>query len=146
MKRLAALLLAVVMVLSLCSCSSAEKEPDPANTPAEDVSSDPVFVELNSDICKKIEAKINEDVGTGKNIFLLAVTLTYEETGLTFTDVKITKKKQEDRYTYIAYGVIYAKDNYDEKYKQNINLVYTAVKSEEEECGYEIMWDLIFVD
>lgn len=110
------------------------------------VPSDLIFVELDKDICKEIKAKIEEDVETDKDIFLLGVTLASRETGLTFTDISITKKQKEDPYTYIAYGVIYAEDNYGKRYKQNINIVYNAVKNEEEACGYELSWNLKFVD
>lgn len=103
------------------------------------------FVELDENICEEIEKEIEEDIETDNYAFLVAVTLTHRELGLTFTDIRITKKQKQDPYTYIAYGIIYAEDNYGRQYKQDINIVYTAEKSEEEECGYELNYNLIFV-
>lgn len=62
-----------------------------------------------------------------------------------FTDWKITKSKKKDPYTYVVYCVLYAKDNYGDKYYQNSNIIFTAVEDDKEKSGYCIQWDIELV-
>ena len=47
---------------------------------------------------------------------------------------------------FILYILIYAKDNYGEKYRQNVNITFTVEEDQEEESGYSIKWVLEFVE
>lgn len=118
------------------------------STFSKDESYDPEAIttlELTEEMVDEIEEKINDSK------FKLVV-LTYEtmafkgDKDLTFTDLDITNQKKTSQYEYTAFGVIYAKDNYGEKYRQNVNITFTVEEDQEEESGYSIKWVLEFVE
>lgn len=101
-------------------------------------------LELTDEMIDEIEAKIND-----KDFIILYLAtqqLTFKsDEDLTFTDLEIASQKKTSQYTYTVFGTIYAKDNYNKKYRQNVNIVFTAVEDNKEDTGYSIKWNSEFV-
>lgn len=148
MKKLVCSFLVLVMCLSMCACGGTDPEPahepDGSASPGSDTS-ETVTLVLTDNMVNEIKSRIESST------FHLIV-LYYEQLligndlDLEFTDLEIANHKQTDLYTYKAYGTLYATDNYNREYYQNIDIVFTAEKDDEEDSGYSIDWDVEFVD
>lgn len=99
--------------------------------------SDITSLALTDIMVDEIEEKYTASSFTA--VLLAYLTLNYKE--LEFTDWEVTKAKKADPYTYVVYGVLYAKDNYGQKYRQNANVIFTAV-NDTTESGYSIKWNV----
>lgn len=104
--------------------------------------SDVTGIILTEQMIDEIEQEYTSS--TFPDVLLAIMTLRYEN--LEFTDWEMTNAKKIDQYTFVLYGVLYAKDNYGQYYKQNSNVIFTAVEDAEKESGYSIDWDVEFVD
>lgn len=97
---------------------------------------------LTAEMIEEIEAEYNAEYFP--TIILTYLTLKIDD--LEFTDWEVTKAKKTDPYTYVVYGILYAKDNYGKKYYQNSNVIFTVVEDAKEASGYSIKWDIKFTD
>lgn len=105
-------------------------------------SSDITTLALTEEMLDEIEEEYTD---SDFSLMLLAyLTLSYED--FEFTDWEFTDSEKTDPYTYVVYGVVYAEDNYGEKYYQNTDVIFTAVEDTEEASGYKIKWDVEFVE
>ena len=97
-------------------------------------------------LTKSMLAEIEEEATSASfyQKLLLFMNLQYED--LEFTEWKITDMKKTDPYTYVVYGVLYARNNYGEKYYQNSNVIFTMVEDAEKENGYSIKWEIKLVE
>lgn len=104
--------------------------------------SDSKNLALTENMVEEIEAEYKG--AHFSTILLTYLSMKYDN--LDFTDWKVTNAEKTDPYTYVVYGVVYAENNYGEKYYQNTNITFTVGEDAEESKGYSIDWDIEFVE
>ena len=92
---------------------------------------------LNDEMLKAIKAKISD-----KNYSeVIGWSFRFAFKDLKEAKFEITNQKKESQYTYVVYGVLYGKDNYNQSIKQNVKIVYYCIENKSESTGYEIKMD-----
>lgn len=92
---------------------------------------------LNDDMLNAIKAKI-----TDKNYSTsIGWAFRFAIKDLKEANFDITNQKKETQYTYIVYGVLTGKDNYNQRIKQNVKIIYYCIENKSESTGYEIKMD-----
>lgn len=102
----------------------------------------PKSLALTEDMIEEIEDKIESD--EFETVILISQGAKFKD--YTFTSVEFKNHKKTDPYTYKLYGVLYAEDNYGDKYRQNFDVTFIAVNDSSTKTGYSIDWTLQLVD
>ena len=141
-KRIICFLLIAIMILNLCSCGTNKKNDDITLLGIEkEVEGENYqdYLELTNSMIKEIEEE-NERMISYPTLAYLYINAFYEFDSDTysFDNFEVTNQKKKDDYTYIVYGKLYYRDNYNKLYYDKVQIIYMAEKDLESSEGYTV--------
>lgn len=121
MKRIVALLLALIMCLSLCGCRGGSKG----------TNENEGHLILTDEMLADIKAQ-TYDVYFSSNISILLT----KYSGMSVSNYEVTNQRQTDDYSYTVFGIAEYTDDYGKNHSEKINVVFCAVP--DGNAGYSI--------